>query len=88
MIKTNISTKNIGKASNFVSAMRCSQILMQYNRTPYDERPLNKTKLSGNGKNNVKCDKCSSNFTSKITLSQHMFATHIPYKYQGDMNVL
>ena len=33
-------------------------------------------------KKNVKCDKCNSQFTSKISLSQHMFTTHTPTRIE------
>ena len=34
--------------------------------------------LSGNGEKNVKCDKCSLQFTSKIALSQQILTTYTP----------
>ena len=30
----------------------------------------------------VKCDKCNSQFTSKMSLSQHMFTTHTPTRIE------
>jgi hypothetical protein len=33
-------------------------------------------------KNNVNCDKCKSQFTSKMSLSQHMFTTHTPTRIE------
>ena len=38
---------------------------------------LTKINWSGIVKKNVKCYKCRSNFTSKMSLCQHMFVTHI-----------
>ena len=35
-----------------------------------------------NSNKNVKCDKCSSKFTSKMALSQHMFTTHTPTRIE------
>ena len=79
MIK-HINTKH----RNSFKCSQCSDVFKDINEMEAHtmKEHSNQPKLSGDGRKNVKCDKCNSKFTSRMALSQHMFTTHTPTRIE------